>query len=149
MYNFLLTTHILAASVWTGGHLILALTILPEAYRNKSHEDILRFEKSYAKVGLPALIIQILSGIGLAHNLLPDASQWFTFGDGVSTLIGIKLTMLLMTIGLAAHMRHKLLPKLSPHNLRPTAIHISLVTLISICFLIAGTTLHNRWFFWN
>lgn len=149
MYPILLSTHLLAATIWTGGHLILALTILPEALRKNAVEDILRFERYYAKVGLPALIIQVLSGIGLAQYLLPDHTQWFTFENDVSTIVGTKLTLLLLTIGIAAHMHHRLLPRLSPHNLRSAAIHISLVTLISVCFPIVGAILHNRWFFWN
>ena len=31
MFNYILIIHLLGATIWTGGHLILALVILPKA----------------------------------------------------------------------------------------------------------------------
>ncbi len=35
MYKYIVLVHILAATVWAGGHLILVSTILPEAFKKK------------------------------------------------------------------------------------------------------------------
>lgn len=44
MYGILLFLHILAATIWTGGHLVLATAVLPGVLRDRSPEALLRFE---------------------------------------------------------------------------------------------------------
>lgn len=53
MYGTLLLLHILGATVWTGGHLIVALTILPRALKRKAPAELLRFESAYERIGTP------------------------------------------------------------------------------------------------
>ncbi len=36
MYATILLLHILGATIWTGGHLVLAVTILPRVLRERS-----------------------------------------------------------------------------------------------------------------
>jgi uncharacterized membrane protein len=43
MYQLMLILHVLGATVWTGGHLVLAITILPQALRRHDPELILGF----------------------------------------------------------------------------------------------------------
>jgi uncharacterized membrane protein len=43
MHGFLLLLHLLAATIWTGGHLVLSLVILPRVLKNKSPAELLRF----------------------------------------------------------------------------------------------------------
>ena len=57
MHDFLLLIHLLAATVWTGGHIILSTIILPEVLRERSPQKLIRFESKYEKVGMPALIL--------------------------------------------------------------------------------------------
>ena len=54
MYTVALTLHLLAATVWTGGHIVLATTLLPYALKNKDLVFIKRFEHCYEKIGIPA-----------------------------------------------------------------------------------------------
>ena len=35
MYGWVIFLHVLAATVWTGGHLVLATTVLPRALRER------------------------------------------------------------------------------------------------------------------
>ena len=63
MYSLLLLLHILAATVWTGGHLVLALTVLPRALRARDPQILLQFESGYERVGMPALLLQVLTGL--------------------------------------------------------------------------------------
>jgi putative copper export protein len=58
MYGLLLFLHILAATIWTGGHIVLATVVLPRALRERSPESLLQFERGYEKIGIPALLVQ-------------------------------------------------------------------------------------------
>ena len=59
MYGAILFLHILAATVWTGGHLVLAIAILPRVLRERSPAKLLEFESAYERVGIPALVVQV------------------------------------------------------------------------------------------
>lgn len=139
MYTVILLLHLLAASIWVGGHLILAITILPHALRKKSVETILNFENKFEKLGLPALFVQIVSGFYLVDWHHINMGTWFHFDDPVETVISIKLVCLVATLLLAIHARLILIPKLSPKTLNALAIHIALVTLFGVTMLILGT----------
>ena len=68
LYKYILMLHVLSATIWTGGHLVLAITILPKALREGSVDVIRQFEMGYERIGIPALVIQVLSGFWLAHR---------------------------------------------------------------------------------
>jgi putative copper export protein len=140
MNDYILLLHILAATIWTGGHLVLALTILPRVLKEKSPADLLRFESGYEKVGVPALVIQVVSGLLLAHNLMPDIVMWFSFDNPLSRLILLKLGLLLATLLLAIDARQRIIPNLTEENLLPLAYHIIPVTVISVLFVIVGVS---------
>jgi putative copper export protein len=138
MYKYTLLLHVLAATVWTGGHLVLAITILPRVLKEKSPSDLLRFESGYEKVGIPALIIQVVTGVWLAHNLMPDIGMWFSFDNPISRLISVKLSLLLLTAIFAVDARLRIIPNLTERNLMSLAYHIIPVTVFSVLFVIAG-----------
>lgn len=71
MYRYIILTHILAATIWTGGHIVLATCILPPALQEKSPDLIESFESRFERLGVPALVVQVITGLWLAHNLLP------------------------------------------------------------------------------
>ena len=91
VYKYILILHVLAATVWTGGHLVLAVAILPGALKNKSSRSLMEFEFSFEKVGIPALIIQVATGLWLAYNIMPSVSSWLAFDNPISRLILSKL----------------------------------------------------------
>lgn len=136
-YKVLMIFHTLGACVWVGGHLILALTILPKALKQTDPKIISTFESMFEKIGIPALIIQVLTGLRLAMIYVPVA-DWFSFSGGVATLVSIKIILLLMTAALAVHARFFIIPKLSAGNLRSLARHIAAVTLIAVLMLLTG-----------
>ena len=139
MHTTILILHVLAATVWTGGHLILAVAVLPKILKEKNIEGLLDFERNYEKIGMPALLIQIVSGLYLAYCFLPDLGQWFSFSTHLSTHISIKLILLLLTFSFALNARFRLIPHLSKgNNLKIFAFHIVSVTIISILFVITG-----------
>ena len=71
----LLFLHLLGASVWVGGHLVLLFSVLPGALRRRDVQPVRAFEQLYERVGIPALLLQIATGIWLAGQWLPHA-QW-------------------------------------------------------------------------
>ena len=75
MYPWIFSLHLLAATVWTGGHLVLALTVLPRALRLRNPQVLLDFEQGYEKLGMPALAIQVASGLWMALQLVPDCLE--------------------------------------------------------------------------
>jgi putative copper export protein len=143
MNSMILIFHILAATIWTGGHLILALLILPKAIREKNVKALLEFEQGYEKIGIPALIVQVASGLWLAYQLQPNIIKWFTFEDFISTHIGIKLGLLAITAIIALDARLRIIPKLNTDRLSTMAWHIIPVTILSIMFVIAGVALRS------
>jgi len=147
MYNLLLLLHVLAATVWTGGHLVLALAVLPGVLARRAPAELLRFESAYERIGIPALLIQVGSGIGLAHHAIPDIARWFSFADPVSRLIGVKLALLALTAVLALDARLRIIPRLSADNLRALAWHIIPVTVVSVLFVIVGVSFRTGWFY--
>ncbi|MFN2286878.1 MAG: CopD family protein [Chromatocurvus sp.] len=136
-YGTALVLHALAATVWTGGHLVLALGILPGALRESSTEAITAFESRFERVGIPALFIQVATGLYLAFSLAP-ASTWLELDNAVTRAIVLKLTLLGATVALAAHARLRVIPHLTSETLGTLAWHIVSVTLISVAFVIIG-----------
>ena len=57
-YYIILSIHIIGATIWAGGHLVLALSILPDALKKKDASIILDYEKRFEKIGLAALKAQ-------------------------------------------------------------------------------------------
>lgn len=147
MYEIFLLLHVLAATVWTGGHLVLALGVLPRVLKYSDVAYIQAFESGFEKVGIPALIIQVLTGLHLAFRLLPDFSMWFDFSHPVSRVISIKVILLLCTLGFALDARLRVIPKLSADNLGSLAWHIIPVTIFSVLFVVVGVSFKTGWFF--
>ena len=77
MLNYLLILHLLGATIWTGGHLILALVVLPKVLSSRNLDALLQFEGQFEKIGMPALVIQIITGLWMVHNILPNMRAWF------------------------------------------------------------------------
>ena len=147
MYGAILLLHVLGASVWAGGHLVLAVTVLPGVLRNKSPAELLRFESAYERIGMPALVIQVATGLWLAYRVVPDPGQWFAFSDPVARLVGTKLVLLAITIAFALDARLRIIPKLSESNLVALAWHIVPVTVISVLFVVIGVSFRTGWFY--
>lgn len=147
MHGALLLAHVLAATIWTGGHIILSFVILPRVLKEKSVERLLDFESAYEKIGMPALIVQVVTGLMLAHNLLPNVSLWFDFTNPVAHGIAAKLLLLTLTVVFALDARFRVIPKLSEKSLVDMAWHIIPVTVFSILFLVVGVSFKTTWLY--
>lgn len=139
MLNYILILHLLGATVWTGGHLILTLVVLPKALSSRNIDGLMQFEQLFERVGIPALVLQIITGLWMAYQLLPNIAAWFKLDNDFSILISLKLLLLLMTVLVALHARFYRIPRLSIHTLKGFSINIILVTLFSVAFVVVGT----------
>lgn len=139
MLNYILILHLLGATVWTGGHLILTLVVLPKALLSRNIDGLMQFEQLFERVGMPALVLQIITGLWMAYQLLPNIAAWFKLDNDFSILISFKLLLLLMTVLVALHARFYRIPRLSIHTLKGFSINIILVTLFSVAFVVVGT----------
>ena len=139
MLNYILIAHLLGATIWTGGHLILSLVVLPKALKAQELAGLMAFEEQFEKIGLPALVLQIITGLWMAYRLLPDVSLWFGFDNDLSVLITTKLVLLAATFLVALHARFTVIPTLSVARLGFFALHIMAVTLLSVSFVVVGS----------
>lgn len=146
MYRYMLLIHVVSATVWTGGHLFLALRILPAALKERSAATLLGFEKRYEALGMSALAIQLVTGLDLAAHLLPFRF-WFSLGNPTSQMLALKWTCLAVTIAFALDAQLRVLPKLRDDNIRSMVPHIVTVTTASVLFIVAGVGIRTGgWF---
>jgi putative copper export protein len=138
-FPLLVIVHALAATVWTGGHLVLDLGVLPRALRERSAAAIRSFEETFEPLGLTALAIQVLTGLWMGLIYLPGFQGLFTPANPIGMLVGVKLLLLLAaTAALAIHARLRLIPNLTDDNLSGLAWHIRGITALAIAFVVVG-----------
>lgn len=138
-HHLLLILHLFAATIWIGGHLVLCIGYMPKALKKKDPSIIINFEKSYEKIGLPALLLLVITGVMLSYNYDIKVTDWFSFKASIEKVISIKLTLLLCTLALAIHARIFIIPKLSAKTLALMGVHIIAITLIGIAMMVMGT----------
>lgn len=139
LYFCLLSLHLLGAMLWTGGHIVLATTVLPRALRARRAAILIDFEQGYERVGMPALAVQIVTGLWLAHRLLGAPASWFT-ATPLAHVVQVKLFCLAGTAALAIHAKTRVIPRLNDDNLPVMAWHIAGVTVFSVLFVLAGAS---------
>jgi len=137
-WRTMLFLHLLGAGVWTGGHLLLALRVLPGALRSRDPEPVRRFEALFEPIGLPALLIQIATGLALGYRLLPGWAAWLELGSPLARNLALKLLLLFLTLALAVHARLRLIPRLDAERLPALAVHIAAVTGLALLFMLVG-----------
>lgn len=141
-HHLLLILHLLAASVWVGGHLFLSLSIIPKALREKKARILTDFEKAYGAIGMPALVLLVITGVWMAVQLGVGITSWFSFSSPIERLVSLKLLLLFTTVILAISAQKRVIPALrkgSASRLPEMAMHAFLVTLIGIVMLVLGT----------
>lgn len=138
-HHLLLILHLLGASVWVGGHLILSIAILPDVLKKKDPDILLDFEKKYEKIGLPALLLMVISGVWMSYQFGIGFSNWFHFSNPIETVISLKLVLLVITVLFAISANFLVIPKLTAKTLPLMAFHILSVTIIGVLMLLLGS----------
>jgi hypothetical protein len=101
---------------------------------------LLAFESRFEKIGMPALLVQVASGLYMAYTLVPLPSQWLSFGSPLVGLIGLKLSLLAVTVLAALDARLRIIPHLSAATLPVMARRIAFVTAVSVAFVLVGVS---------
>ena len=138
LFKFLVAAHVLAATVWTGGQLLLNLRVLPKALQEGSVAQIRFFEELFEPLRVSSLGIQLVSGLWMIWIYLPGGRGLFTAQTQMTTLLTIKLLLLFAIVALGMHAQIRLIPNLTDENLQELALHIRCVSLVSIAFVVVG-----------
>ena len=143
MYRLIVALHVLGATVWVGGHLVLSLSVLPRALRARDPALIRDFESGFERLGIPALLVQIVTGLWLAYHWAPHVAGWFSPSTPQERLVLVKLVLLAATLALAVHARLRVVPQLDAATLRFLAYHIVAVTLLGVALLLVGVAIRT------
>ncbi len=138
VFPLLVIVHALTAKVWTGGHLVLDLGVLPRALRERSGAQIRAFEEVFEPLGLTALAIKVFTGLWMGWIYVPGFRGLLNPGNPIGMLVGVKLLLLAATAALAIHARLRLIPHLTDDNLSGLAWHIRGITALAIAFVVVG-----------
>ena len=141
-HHLILILHLIAATIWVGGHLVLAIGFLPKALKRKDFSYIGNFEKTYEPIGMPSLAVLVITGILMAYDYNAGLSSWFSFATPIERVVSLKLICLLTSICFAISAQTRVLPKLRKgqlNKLSEMAVHIICVTLIGVVMVILGS----------
>lgn len=138
-HQIVLIIHLLAATIWVGGHLLLLLRYVPKAIKSKSIEELSAFRKNFEPVGMPSLFILIITGILMAYDYNITFEKWFLFENSIEKIISVKLILLLISLTLAFITFKFVLPSIN--KISPFLLYfiIFLVTTIAVFMLILGS----------
>lgn len=138
LYQGVIMLHLLGASIWIGGHAVLVAAVLPGALRRNEPDRVVEFERGYGRLGLSALVVQLLTGFWLADCWIGDWTRVFTEPTVQSHLVLSKLTVLALTLALAGYAYHAVLPKIGQGRLGRFALLAGVTTALSVVMLILG-----------
>lgn len=139
--HLLLIFHLLGATIWVGGHILLCVIILPQVWKEKAIDKLFAFEARYEWIGMPALGVMLLTGVRMAYLYNVKIATWFTFQTPIERVISLKLSLLFAIVLLALSAQFYVLPRLKTNitKLPLMAFHMIAVTLISLTMLILGS----------
>jgi uncharacterized membrane protein len=137
MMKWLVLLHVLGATIWVGGHLILSLGFLPAAWKQKDVSSLLFFERRYERMGISALLVQLITGIWMATLYVP-MKDWWSLQTTHHYYLWIKIGLLALTLVVAVHARIYVLPGITNARFSWLAFHVILTTLLAISLLFTG-----------
>lgn len=147
MYVILVFFHIVFATIWIGGHGVILFNIFPLAYKKKDPQILLGFENLYEKIGIPSLILQVITGLFLFLLKVETWDQLLNWNDYNGRHFLLKMLLLLITILFAIHARFRIIPNLTNKTLLLLGLHIFGVFLLSLGFLLVGISIRFNLFF--
>lgn len=141
-HHILLIVHLIAATIWVGGHLVLAIGFLPKALKHNDFSYIGNFEKTYEPIGMPSLVVLVITGIIMAYDYSAGFSTWFSFSTPIERVVSLKLMCLLTSVCFAISAQTRVLPQLRKGNMKKLtemAVHIICVTTIGVLMVVLGS----------
>jgi uncharacterized membrane protein len=138
-HQLILIIHLLAATIWVGGHLLLVFRFLPATLKHKDLTILNDFRAKFGKIGIPSLLILVLTGVLSAYDYGVPVSKWFSFSEPIEKIVSSKLLLLFASLALAVHSQKFVFPKLTAEKMTFAIIEIITVTLIGVMMLILGS----------
>ena len=142
-YRVALIFHIIGATIWVGGHLVLSLAILPGALRSRNPVIVREFEARYERIGIPSLATQVVTGVLLAYYWTRTFDAFLPPSSPQAWFITVKLVLLLATIVVAANARLRVIPTLHEGTLNTLAYHAFTVTALGLALLVMGVAIRT------
>lgn len=149
LFSIFLLFHVIGASVWFGGLMVLSCSILPRAKRAGDPGALANYLRHFLRVGYPALVVQVLTGPMMATRLIPKMSDWFAWENGTQDHIGSKIIMYPIIVIVAVQMQRKVLPRLEAGDgaaIKSAAKYGHSLTFLSFLMLLTGISLHTYGF---
>ncbi len=140
-HHLLLIIHLICATIWVGGHLYVATIIIPSILKKRDAKRLLDFEKSFEPLGMPSLLILIITGVWMMYQYGVTFSDLFSFSTPIETAISLKVLFLLATVALAISAQSWVLPSVrkSPKRIPIVAGHVIMVALLGVALLTVGS----------
>jgi putative copper export protein len=134
----LIILHILGASIWIGGMLILALGVLPKAKKAKSSAILRNFEGSFHILGMTALTVQLLTGFRIAMIYAGGMKYLFDFTNHAAVLFVWKMLFIILTMVVFVLFKKKTLANLTDENVSSASAMVWVLALLAIGLMILG-----------
>lgn len=147
IYGTLVVLHLLAACVWLGGHVLLASVLKQGVLDGRNPDTIYRIESLYDRVGVPALVVQLFTGLFLAYLHVPDVGQWLAFDGPMGRLIGLKLFLQALALGIALDLRVRRFARVGSSGLSSLRWHVALIVLFSAASVFVGASFRIGWLY--
>ena len=148
-HTSLLFLHVLSASIWFGGYVVMFFIILPKAKRDGEPEVFIEFERSFQKIGFPALLAQLITGPILATRFLPDPLDWFKFQTPDQDHVASKIIFLFIIIVLVLRTRSNTVPRLragDPKAMRSAKWITFWILFLAFSNIMMGMSVHTAGF---
>lgn len=143
-HQLLLIIHLAAATVWVGGHLYVAVRIVPGILKKRDASGLLHFEKSFEPLGMPSLLLLVITGIWMMYQYGIRFSDLLAFKTPIERAVSLKIIFLTATVLLAISAQTRVIPKVkknpgNQHKIIEMAVHVILVTLLGLALLTVGS----------
>jgi putative copper export protein len=137
-YKILVMAHILGAALWIGGRAVLVGVVIPRAKRTGDIERLQEFEKGIGRIGLAALVVQLVTGLWLTTHWLGGLGALLRPTNPIAHMALTKIALLVALVGLAGYAHHRMLPRLEPRGLGAFTVHAWVVATLSVLLLVLG-----------
>ncbi len=137
-YKLAHVLHLLAATVWVGGHIAAALGVVPRLLRG-DRGALEAFERAYERVAAPSLAVAAATGAYMGLHWYPPA-LWFSAADR-AWVLGAKAALVAATAALAASARLALRrARARGEEPSPAALaaHVTAVAAVAVALAVLG-----------
>jgi putative copper export protein len=136
----MITSHILASSLWVGGCFFALFIFLPSIGSSKGKLSYANTVHRFTWIGMVVLSVQLLSGLYLATVRLPGMMNWFTFSHPYSHMIVTKLVLFVLSV-MALWWIHVQSTRVEfPRDTGKSRLQWGILNILAVVLLITGVS---------